>query len=202
MGEKRGGCLGGLFKLGLAFFLLCGLLVVLSSKSEKLPEPAPIVDKKAAIEEASIRAKKQAAESIAEEIQIPNLKASDVYTIATEQGFKLETYPADSPHEWTTSKESDYGILQLDCHGRNESDIYAISLIGGAAPGWEKELNADVATFFPDAVGKLKIDGVDSKAAAEWVAKNLGTEASETFGPCEFTLLKGTGFGLNIRMKH
>ena len=204
MGEKRGGCISWLFKVGVAMFLLVVLLTFLSSRSGTRPNVAPVTavdDRQKRIDEAAIRAKQQAAESIAQEIQIPSLKASDVYTIATEQGYKLEKYPADAPHSWSCSKETDYGILQLDCSGRSESDIYAISLIGGAAPGWDKEIAADVAKFFPDAVSKLKIDGVDSNAASQWVSQNIGSQISETFGPCEFKLVKGSGFGLEIRMK-
>jgi hypothetical protein len=207
MGEKRGGCLGWLFKVGLALFFLVGLLTVLSSRSGTRPQtpvsqqPPAIDERQQRIDEAAARAKQQAAESIAQEIQIPSLKASDVYSITTSQGFTLKTYPVDSPHEWTTSKETEYGVLQLDCHGRSESDIYSINLTGGAAPGWDKEIAADVAKFFPDAVGKLRIEGVDPKASAQWVSNNIGSQISETFGPCEFKLVKGTGFGLEIRMK-
>lgn len=206
MSEKRGGCLSRLFKLGVALFLFAVLMKFLSTRSGTSPNVpsanVPVVDERQKrIDDAAVEAKKMAAEWRAEQKPIPGVNASDVTKIATQQGFTLKTYPADKPHEWKCSKESTYGILTFDCFGHSEDSIYSISIVAGAAANWDKEIRADAAAFFPVAVGQLKIDGVDAAEAAMWVSENLGRDVKQQFGTCEFELSRGTGFGLNIRLK-
>jgi hypothetical protein len=203
--EKRGGCLSRLFKLGVALFLFAVLMKFLSTRSGTLPDvpsasTPPVDERQKRIDDAAIEAKKMAQEWVDQQKQIPGLTAQSVISFANSEGFTLKTYPKDKPHEWLCSKESVYGIIMIDCDGRSESDIYSIGITAGAAAGFDKEIAADAAEFFPRAVKKLKIDGVDSDAASEWVAIHLGEVTKQQFGPCEFELLKGTGFGLNIKI--
>jgi hypothetical protein len=204
--EKRGGCLSRLFKLGVALFLFAVLMKFLSTRSGTLPDAPsasvpPVDERQKRIDDAAAESKKMAAEWRAEQKPIPGVKASDVTNIATQQGFTLKKRPADKPQEWQCSKESTYGILTMDCFGHSEESIYSISIVAGAAAGWDKEIRADAAEFFPVAVGQLKIDGVDATEAATWVSENLGNDVKRQFGPCEFELSRGTGFGLNITLK-
>jgi hypothetical protein len=206
VGDKPSGCISRLVKLGAAFFLLSVLLKFLSNRSGTLPDvpsaTAPSVDERQKrIDDAAIEAKQMAAQMRARQKPIPGVTAKQVVSIATQQGFTLKTHPADQPNEWLCSKESAYGFLSLDCFGQSEYSIYSISIAAGTAGGWNTEIASDATEFLPMAVRNLKIDGLDSDQAADWVATHLGENIKQQFGPCEFDMGKGNGFGLSIRIK-
>jgi hypothetical protein len=200
MAEQKRGCLGRLFRIGLAgglFIVLMGVL--LRDKNRPPNEPTanspidaggPGVDAETA---AMIRKQSQQAGVI------PGMLPVDVHGNLTNKGFTLKSHMGKLQCDWSCSRDLLTGFQTCTVYAPNPNCVGSISATVGFAEGFGDEERESATEFLPY-IATLPYEGAEPEKAAQWVRDHIGENGVKTIiGGVQFEMLRGTGIALDMR---